>query len=130
MFEVNEVLDTIRESADPHVLILHGIVIDTAMHDSISVTVIATNFNQHETADASLGTLTDTTGIKSSMLPYSEFKMLTRNTINQNVRDATFADMPKDDPVDSLSLRSSLLGNTDLKTPAYLRNAKITLGKE
>lgn len=43
--EVNDIMNMIRESADPNAKIYWGQVVDSTMEDTISITVIATGFN-------------------------------------------------------------------------------------
>jgi cell division protein FtsZ len=130
MYEVNEIVETITESADPEVLVLHGVAIDAAMQDEISVTVIATNFNCREISSDSIASAGfEKTGVKSDYTSYGEYKSLTRPSIFANTgKPQTFADMPKDDPVNSPAFKA-VSGGSDLKTPAILRS-KIMLGRE
>ncbi|MCQ2612291.1 MAG: cell division protein FtsZ [Treponemataceae bacterium] len=44
MFEVEEIVNTIRASADEDVLLIYGTAVDPDMQDKVSVTVIATGF--------------------------------------------------------------------------------------
>jgi cell division protein FtsZ len=130
MFEVNDIIVTIKESADPGVLVLHGVAIDESMNDEISVTVIATNFNSRGTGEESVrSSLDEKTGYRGDYMNYSEYKSLPRNSIFEDVREATFADMPKNDPIDSLSYKGSAANSPDLKVPTILRS-KISLGRD
>jgi cell division protein FtsZ len=130
LFEVGDIVDTIKESADPGVLVLHGVAIDESLSDEISVTVIATNFNSHvsreETVRPPYG---EKTGSLGDYMSPGEFVAITRNTIFANARETTFADMPKDDPIDSLSYKGSAVNAPDLKVPTILRS-KISLGRD
>jgi cell division protein FtsZ len=132
MYEVNEIVDIIKESADPEVLVLYGVAIDETMQDEISVTVIATNFNCRETAGNSIASAGfERTGAKSDYMNYGEYKPLTRPPIFANAGEPpTFADMPKDDPVNSPAFKAVSGGGSDLKTPAIYRSNKIMLGRE
>jgi cell division protein FtsZ len=131
MFEVNEIVETITESADPEVLVLHGVAIDETMQDEISVTVIATNFNSRETAgDSIVSAGFEKTSGKSDYMPYGEYKAVTRPTIFANAGETqTFAELPKNDPVDSPAFKAGISGSSDLKTPAIYRT-KIMLGRD
>jgi cell division protein FtsZ len=131
MFEVDEIVGTIRESADPEALVLYGVAIDETMQDEISVTVIATNFNCREmSGDSIVPVGIEKPDAKSDYMIYSEYKPLTRPSIFANAGEpSTFADMPKDDPVNSPAFKTGSVVGSDLKTPAIYRS-KIMLGRE
>ena len=131
MFEVEEIVKTIKESADPEVLVLYGVAFDETMEDEISVTVIATNFNCRESREDSFASVGfEKTGVKSDYMHYGEYKTFTRPSILAGTGEqTTFADMPKDDPVNSPAFKTGIGGSSDLRTPAFYRG-KIMLDRE
>ncbi len=83
VFETVDVVNTIRENADPSVHIINGHAIDPAMGDSISVTVIATEFPRESVAiteDEILHPDTSKVENEGNFMSISEFEQLGKNS--------------------------------------------------
>jgi cell division protein FtsZ len=125
-FAVQEIVDTIRESADPSVLILFGVCEDETMRDEISVTVIATNFDNGDIEALANKPAAESPRERPDVIPYGVFETLTHPPA-EKAPDDTFAGMQKTNPVDTILLKPVAAGTIDISTPPYLRNQHISL---
>ena len=118
--ETEEIVNIIRSTADPEVLLIYGQIIDQSMGDTVTVTVIATGF--------------PTEG-KSSTNPFYSVKEGTTSDPGANSASPTQKVVPPQNSDDSGNFvtlsnwsniqqnRSYLSGrNDDLSIPTYLRN--------
>jgi len=79
MVEIQNIIKTVKEKCDPDVHIIHGLLIDPALEDSIQITVIATGFPQEkqqtETKPAAAAKTSD-----SDFIDYNEYVRMVERT--------------------------------------------------
>ncbi|MCR5699035.1 MAG: cell division protein FtsZ [Treponemataceae bacterium] len=103
MLETEEIINIIRTSADPDVLVIYGHVVDQKMGDAVQVSVIATGFQSNETP-------------KETKKPVEELKM-DFNIPSSSKADASAGDEKKEDS-NYISIKdwNSYQGNTQKST--------------
>ncbi len=134
IFETDEVVNTIRENADPNAHIINGHAVDPTMGDSISVTVIATEFPKDKVEITEEEILhPDTTKIEDegNFMSISQFEHIgkgSKSSLSSSVLDdkpsSRFGEYVQKTKEENLSLFDDSLfkGKDSLEVPACLRN--------
>ncbi|MDR1785097.1 MAG: cell division protein FtsZ [Spirochaetaceae bacterium] len=130
LHEADEIVNIVRENADPNVLVIHGVRVDDTMRDEIAVTVIATNFENEGAEAAPAGSPpAESREEKSDLMPYGDFITIATGGRQERKEPAlTFAEIPRGDSQEHLAFDPVAPG--DLNVPAYLRNTRISLEKD
>lgn len=128
--ETEEIVNIIRSTADPDVLLIYGQVIDESMEDGVTVTVIATGFPASDGRVSQLDKFYSATE-KSS--PASITKPAPGNSAPKSTDNGNLVSLDQWSQMNKGSTKQNFLSGRnatdDYTTPTYLRN-KINLGNE
>jgi cell division protein FtsZ len=125
LFEVDDIVNYIREKADPNVFIKFGTAVSPNKDDKIQVTVIATGFNKKnvkpaDTPKAQMGTKSK----DDDFLHYAEWEKVTDHSkrssgeyLSRGNSQGPYDSVPRNNPEE------------DLNVPAIYRDYKLQLGK-
>ncbi|MDR1444760.1 MAG: cell division protein FtsZ [Treponema sp.] len=108
LMELDEVINIIRNNADPNVVVIHGVTLDPKLEDNLRVTVVATGFSsknsQHEKSGAAGEPVKPR---ETDFIDINEWqKIRDRSTVKQ---------------ADFLSRRNGAYSEEDLDVPAVIR---------
>jgi len=78
MVEIQNIIKTVKEKCDPDVHIIHGLLIDPALEDSIQITVIATGFSQSKQIETKPAAAVKTSD--SDFIDYNEYVRMVERT--------------------------------------------------
>ena len=125
LIETEEIVNLIRQSADPDVLLIYGQIIDPNMNDTVSVTVIATGFPKGSECNSQQDPFYDLKA-KTSTGPNIE-KPVAAQPQQNNTSSASGGNLVSHDDWTKIQSRqqsnSYLSGrNIDFTTPTCLRN--------
>ena len=109
MIETEEIVNIIRDTADPDVLLIYGQIIEPSMEGYVSVTVIATGFPE---ANASEG--------KAD--PLANVPPVQKTSVQQSSKDG--GNLVSHNDWTKMNQSGSYLSNrsNDINIPTYLRN--------
>ncbi|MDR3285011.1 MAG: cell division protein FtsZ [Treponema sp.] len=121
LFEIEEVMGIITDTADKDALIKYGTVIDPEMEDEISVTVIATGFGHAPSSLAEPERGAESA--KGNYMDYGSYLAVTRNSLKEKGAGAASGKTETAAPAAMPISREA----SDLETPTVLRRNTISL---
>lgn len=123
LLEVNAAAELVQKSADPEANIIFGAVIDEALNDELSITVIATGF------DRGLGSINIPTAKKPEFSSFFGSKNTTMSSLNNNtnstLNNATSGinNTPASNTSKTVTNPMNENLDSDLDIPAFLRKS-------
>ncbi len=122
LIETEEIVNIIRDTADPDVLLIYGQIIEPSMEGYVSVTVIATGFPE---ANASEGKADDpfyALKEKTSSDPLANVPPVQKTSVQQSSKDG--GNLVSHNDWTKMNQSGSYLSNrsNDINIPTYLRN--------